>query len=619
VLSLYHRIITPAARLGRDYHWWIAAALLVVMFGMGITSMAGDSAIVDEIAHIPAAYSYDHFGDYRLNPEHPPLIKNLAGLPLQIMHLKFPSDEPSWTTQVNGQWDAGWSFLYHLGNNAGQILFWARLPILLLAIFFGWLLYTYARRHWGTGAGLLILFFYTLSPNIIAHSRYVTTDLGASVFIFIAIITFLRFIRIPSGTNLFLLSLALATANLAKFNSVLLYPFLAVMAAIWAGISWGPNMASRLKVYVGGFISASALSLVWIYLYYIPNTIHMSLAVQDQLIAGSLTYGPGLRFAAILESLSHIVVLRPLVQYMLGVIMVIGRVGGGNITYFNGEITNQSFHWYFPELFLFKTQIALLILMVLALGTGLGTWLGGKPSAHRLKARLVASLRRDFAEWTIGLFAVFYFGVSVAGNLNLGIRHILPVYIPIFIVVGISTVKLARRLSHGPWRVVSALSLTLLVGWYGVSTVLAYPSFTSYFNELIGGSQHADSYFDDSGVDWGQDLLRLKTYMAEHQITTFALDYFGGADPRYYFCDRAYDSTGRLIATADGYNCDHSVMTEWHATNGIYTGQYIAVSETYLENDRYYSALNGIDGYKYLRAMQPVAKIGGSIYVYRMY
>src|SRR5689334_12990603 len=122
--SLYNRITDPVREFVNGWHAYLAAGLLVLMFGLGLTAMAGNSAIVDEVAHIPSGYSYLHYGDYRLNPEHPPLIKDLAGLPLQFMNLKFPDYEPSWTTDINGQWESGWNFIYHIGNDADQIIFW---------------------------------------------------------------------------------------------------------------------------------------------------------------------------------------------------------------------------------------------------------------------------------------------------------------------------------------------------------------------------------------------------------------------------------------------------------------------------------------------------------------
>lgn len=617
--SLYYRTMKPAREFVLKWHRYIAAGMLAVMFGLGLSSMVGNSAIVDEIAHIPAGYSYLHYGDYRLNPEHPPLIKDLAGLPLQFMTLKFPLTERAWTEDINGQWEAGWHFLYHIGNNPDSILFWSRLPLLLLAIAFGGFLYWFARRRWGVAVALLALFLYTLSPNFLAHSSLVTTDLGASVFTFLAIVAFARYMGRPSKANFWLLSVALAGAQLAKFSAVLLFAFLGLVAVslIWLAKDKLPKV-ERLKTYVGGLVGASAVSVLWVWIYYIPHTWNMPVAVQDRLIEGSL---PGVNvqgLAQFLMSFNDITIFKPLVQYLLGLVMVYVRVGGGNVTYFNGQVSDQSFHGYFPQLFVMKTQVALLILTVLVLAVALRRFYAHKP----LKAfdQMKKHFQTHVLEWTLGGFAVFYFLVSVAGNLNLGIRHVLPVYAPMFVLVAVAVVRWVRELPKPKWRMWSGVAVGVLMVWYGGSTVLAHPNYLSYFNETIGGGTQAYKYFTDSSVDWGQDLKRLKQYVDEHpEINHIAVDYFGGGLPEYYFCNRLYDERGKLVTTSAGYDCSTSVYEAWHSHYGQYTGQYIAVSETFLMNDQWYAQLNGTPGYDYLRAREPVAKIGNSIYLYKLY
>jgi len=536
------------------------------------------------------------------------------------MNLKFPDNQPAWTTQVNGQWDTGWNFIYHSGNDAGAILFWARLPILLLALAFGVALYVIIKRRWGVAVALVTLFFYCLSPNFIAHSTFVTTDLGASIFIFLALVAFVGFIESPSQVNLGLLSLALAAAQLTKFSSFLLYPFLAVLALKYAWILKRPNtVVERLMVYLGGLTLASALSAVWIWVVYSLQIADMPLAVQDRLIEGSLT-APKVHFVADwLIGLNHLPLMRPAVQYLLGLIMVVGRVIGGNITYFNGQVRAEAgFAWYFPELFSLKTQVALLLLMLAAIAYAI--WRGTRNSPSRWPLLLSAHMRTHVMEWTLGAFAAFYFAVAVLGSLNLGIRHILPIYIPIFVIVAVFSVKHLRNLRGDRWAKAGLSIFAVLMLWYGGSTVAAYPNYLSYFNELIGGPTNADKYFSDSSVDWGQDLKRLKTYVSDHhEIKHIAVDYFGGGVPEYYFCQAKYDDNGAAIQSADGYDCSHSVFEAWHTQNGMYSGQYIAVSETYLENDRYFARLNGEAGYDYLRDLKPVAKVGNSIYVFKLY
>ena len=587
-------------RLAHRCHGIMAIALLGLMFGLGLVAMTHNSAIVDEVAHISAGYSYLRYGEYRLNPEHPPLIKDLAALPLQFMRLSFPNaaGDP-WTTEINGQWDTGWKFLYHSGNDAGKILFWSRLPILLLAVAFGGGLYLYLKRRFGIAVAQIGLFFYALSPNIIASSIFVTTDLGASIFAFIALVAFIRYIEQPLRSNLGLLALALGVAQLTKFSGILLYPFLGLMTVLIA-LSWRSpsSLKQRFKVFSGGFLVASVISLGLVWIAYIPHTINMTTAVQQRLINDSLPVGVGPYVAGVLDALSPIPVFKPLVQFVLGVAMVFARVAGGNTTYFLGQVTNQSFHGYFPVLFMVKTQLSLLIIGFGATILALIRIFRRRPLA--LLRRMADYLRQHLTETVMGLFASFYFAISVAGNLNLGIRHILPIYLPLFVLAALAVVRIGRSLGSSRSRTLYTAALIALLAWYGGATLWIAPSYVAYFNELIGGPDRADHYFSDSSVDWGQDLLRFDDYVQSHHIDTVALDYFGGGQIDYYM-----PKNTKVIA--------------WTPSMGRYNGQYIAVSETNLENDLYYSKLNRTADYQYLRNLKPVARIGYSIYLYKLY
>ena len=146
--------------------WKIPAALLAVMFALMLGSSLGDSLTTDEDAHIPAGYSYVRYLDFRLNPEHPPLVKALAGLPLLFLNLNFPTDIASWTTDVNGQWDQGRKFIFGSGNNPDQIIFWARLPMMLLTLLLGGLFYWFAKSYFGRKVAALSLFIFILSPLV---------------------------------------------------------------------------------------------------------------------------------------------------------------------------------------------------------------------------------------------------------------------------------------------------------------------------------------------------------------------------------------------------------------------------------------------------------------------
>ncbi len=99
----------------------IALALIAIMLVSAFLSYQNDSTTMDELAHIPAGYSYLSQQDFRINPEHPPLIKDLSAIPLMFLNLNFPSDSTSWTEDINGQWVLGWELLYNSNNNPEQM------------------------------------------------------------------------------------------------------------------------------------------------------------------------------------------------------------------------------------------------------------------------------------------------------------------------------------------------------------------------------------------------------------------------------------------------------------------------------------------------------------------
>jgi len=202
-----------------------AGILLITMGGIMISTIAHDSLTIDEDPHIGAGYSYLKYRDYRLNPEHPPLMKDLAAIPLLFMDLSFPDTIREWTTDINGQWMVGREFIFSPKNDADKIIFWARVPMIFLTILLGWFVFRWAFERHGNAAALITVFFFAFSPAFIAHGRLVTTDVAAAAGFFIAIYYFIHFLQFPSWFQLAKAGLALGFALLLKFSVVLLIPF----------------------------------------------------------------------------------------------------------------------------------------------------------------------------------------------------------------------------------------------------------------------------------------------------------------------------------------------------------------------------------------------------------
>lgn len=570
----------------------IAGLLLLIMFVLAVTSIRDDSLTMDEVAHLPAGYSYLTQQDMRLNPEHPPLLKDLSALPLLfIKDINFPSEIKAWQEDVNGQWDFGRYFLYQSENPVEKMIFWGRIPMILILILLGFYVFKWARELFGNCAGLLALFFFSFSPTLIAHGRLVTTDVGAAAGIFIATYYFIKALKSPTKKNIILAGVFFGLAELLKFSAILLLPFYLFLGLIWWLVKLG-KFRQTLKiltlVFVIGFL------LIWpIYQYHTWNYPPEKQVSDTQVY---LKDTPEFIKKPILWAADK-PILRAYSHYFTGLSMVFHRVAGGNTTYFLGEVSNVGWRSYFPIVYLIKIPLAFHILTLIALLYAL--WLIRKPFWKDFKNRATNWVKSHFPVFAILTFIGIYWLTSVAGNLNIGVRHLLPVFpLTILLVSGAIT-----NLLKEPCLKLKYLVLMLLILWQAFSVISVYPHFLAYFNELVAGPGNGYKYVVDSNLDWGQDLKRLKNWVEENLPAgrQVYLDYFGGGNPQYYL--------GTKYAS-------------WWGTRSpeeFPKGNYLAVSATLLQGGKGKAIpeLSQPSGYyQWLNNYNPVTTIGYSIFIY---
>ena len=158
-------------KLLKKHYKIVIIAIMTFFITVSVLNAKNDTATFDEIAHIPAGYSYIQKQDTRLNPEHPPLLKDFIGIPLAFLDLNFETDKQFWTGDGlnriwdDGQWEAGKYLLYGAGNNPDQILFWSRIPIIIISVILGLFLFMWGKKIGGTLAGLFILTLYAFYPR----------------------------------------------------------------------------------------------------------------------------------------------------------------------------------------------------------------------------------------------------------------------------------------------------------------------------------------------------------------------------------------------------------------------------------------------------------------------
>lgn len=623
--------------------WAFAALALICLasFSMMLWASRTDAPIMDELAHIPAGYGYAHQLDYRLNPEHPPLIKALAMLPVQMfVNPIFPVANPAWTTAVNGQWDMGAAFLYNSGNNANAIAQTARVMPMLITILLIILIYFVARRMIGKMWALLPAFLFAFDPNVLAHGHYVTTDVGAAFGILLTIFFFSKYIEAPTTKHLWYAGLAFGIAQLCKFSTPLLVPlFIFLVLVLWLrnlAAHWSVTDNSRRARIFFFDLCRRAWKLILIfaigyiivvYPVYFLFTAGEPIARQvadTQQILSSFATGPtpagqlchGMRCLADLDlAMVKNPVTRPAAQYMLGILMVLQRADGGNTIYFLGQVRLAGGWIYFPVLFLLKEPIPTLIIVLLALILAL--WWTIKNSlnragrvAMRMKDRIINYLTHHFAEFSMASFVVLYWGYSMHSPLNIGLRHLMPTIPLIFILAAVAWKKwiMWLDLSSGniaaiarsfALSIVKYIFLILLLAWLVLETIFAAPYFLSYFNEIGGGTWGGYHFVADSNYDWGQDLLRLQSFVNAHpEIDKIGVDYFGGGNPHYYLGNKEvnWQSSKGNPADAGIHWFAVSLNTLQSAIQPLAPGQTRDASNTY----------------SWLTALRPVADATGT-------
>ena len=193
---------------------------------LAVTSLRQQSGTFDEVIHLPPGYVSLTWRDHRMNPDHPPLVRRLAALPLLLVDVKVDPDDYAW--RVARPWEFGKRFLYRW-NDAGRLLFLGRLPIVFLGGILAVAVFAWTRRHWGLPAAALALFLCVLSPDMLAHGQIVSTDLGITLFTFLTVIAFERLLEGVTTRRLLLAGLSLGAALGTKFSGVGLLPILGLL------------------------------------------------------------------------------------------------------------------------------------------------------------------------------------------------------------------------------------------------------------------------------------------------------------------------------------------------------------------------------------------------------
>jgi hypothetical protein len=531
----------------------------------------------DEGDHLYAGYRSLTHADFGLNPEHPPLAKMVAAVPLLGMDLRVPPllDRDFKREAFLG----GRDFVF--GNDADTVLFRARMSASVLTLLLALLAFLMAREMFGTAAGLTALGLLAFDPNLIAHGALVTTDAGLSCFLLASVYAFYRYVKAPSRARLALVGLAAGLSLATKHTGLLVLPTLALLALVeWLrgrGQAGEPTRAraARLAAAVA-LASLVALVVLWASYGFRYAARPDGLALNPP-AAEILTGVPKPYQGRVLTTLAGWRVLPE--SYLCGLADVLVMEAYYR-SYLFGKPYPHGVWFYFPAAYLVKSTLAFLALPVVI--------------AVAARRRLVA--RREVL--FLGVPPLFYLLVAMSSRMNIGVRHILPIYAFIAILGAGALWALVSRDKR--WRYAIAALLVLHVG----SSLRAFPSHMAYSNELWGGPSRTHRLLSDSNSDWAQQLKSLKTYLDARGVRNCWFAYFGQgtADVGYY------GIPCRPLPTLDGFWLKEApqVPPEIEGT--------VVISAGVLSG--FEAGPGTLHPYRAFEALTPTANIDGGLLVY---
>jgi 4-amino-4-deoxy-L-arabinose transferase-like glycosyltransferase len=462
-----------------------AAALLLALAAQLAYALVSDGLTHDEVLYVAAGRRHLAFGDFRVNPDQPPLAKILAATGLAGLGVRD-------SVPAAGEPVLDWAYRFvHVDNDASALIPRARIPVAAITLALAGLVAWWARREYGDPAALFALGLAAFHPSLLAHGHLATTDLAAAASMVAASFAFCRWLERPTLARAALVGLALGLAVGTRLTGWLLVPALVV-----AGV---PGWRTRRPSIPGALALAALVTLLVVWAAYGFRFAPWPTA----------TLVPeGGRLGLMGETLRVLHAAHVLPEaYLEGARFQLVHGRGGHLAYLLGGFSHTGWRHYYLVALLVKSTPAFLLACVMAAAV---RWRRGALTTSETVWLCVAA--------TVLLAASL-------GRIDLGERYVLALH-PFLILLAASAVPHLLRWRYG------ALLLVVVVGMHAVSALRQAPrGMLAYFNVIAGGTDRGHRVLLDSNLDWGQDLPRLAAWMRAHDVPRVQLAYQGSDDP----------------------------------------------------------------------------------------
>ena len=501
------------AQPARKRRWLVPSGVTILLLSLFLQlafSTRRNSITWDEDDHIYAGYMSWKHADFGLNPEHPPLVKLLGTLPLLHMSLTMPQPQDRFFKTeafLNGK-----DFLFK--NDADKMLFRVHMAVASLTLLLALIVFLAAQEMFGTPAGFIALGLVVFDPNLLAHGAVLGTDVGLSCFMFGSIYAFYRYVKAPSAWRMALVGVLAGLALAAKHTAILIGPMLIMLAVVEIVRNSSPSGESRKKYafrLAGAIVVISVIAIAILWGFY--GFRYQARPAGMQLNPPLAEFMHGLSRPHEVKGLQLVAHWKLLPESYIYGLTDVRIMSDFYQSYLLGTVYPHGVWSYFPATFVIKSTLTLLILFV---------------------AAIVAIATRKLTRWREILFLTippaFYLLIAMASRMNIGLRHILPMYAFLWVLAAGGAVALIR--TNRKW----AYAVIALLVFQAVSSARAYPAYMAYANELWGGPSQTYKYLSDSNADWGQQLKSVKKYLDARGVKDCWFVYFGEGviDTKYY-------------------------------------------------------------------------------------
>jgi hypothetical protein len=334
----------------------------------------------------------------------------------------------------------------------------------------------------------------------------------------------------------------------------------------------------------GSFVIVTllAVTVLWAFYFFRYSARPWGLALSPSLADYVQPLAPGEARGILLFAHLHL-----LPESWLYGLADVRRVANGYPSFLLGRVYPHGTWFYFPVLFLIKSTLALLALLTLTVVAIARRW-----------------LRFSFELYCILVPPILYMLVSMGSHLNIGARHILPVYLFCCVIAGVGAAALISSPRTQKARERWTVAVVALLIFHIASTLHASPNYLTYSNEAWGGPSKTYLNLSDSNADWAQQLIAVSSFLREQHITNCYFAYF--ATPIILPSD--YGIPCKLLPTFDSYG-----NNTYFDTPSVISGT-VLISAGDLNGFEFGSTV--LNPYESFRSLQPNANIQNGVLVY---